>query len=193
VPPLSRRLALAVTLAFVVAVPAALGTFDSVFSSDRPHLQPPPGFTTPAVVGPATEIASGHIGAGTWHALVVRCGTGPGARASIVVVTPNGSRNSAACGAVPPGGPRPVPAFAPSTMYEGDSQTTYIYAAVAATVTQVSLDLDGRARLPGAGPSHHDIVPIDSPAARAALGLNVRFVVIAMPGDQRVVKAVARH
>jgi hypothetical protein len=109
----------------------------------------------------------------------------------VVIGLPDGSRTSAACGAVRAAGARAPAAFAPSTTYDGATQTTFIYAAVPPTVARVSLDLNGRGRdggitLPGAGPSHIDTVPTRVPAATKALGADTGFVVVAVPGDQRI-------
>lgn len=189
----ARRLTIAVAVGLALLVPGAIAAVDSLFlTADRPMIEPPPGFTVPKVVGPAVRIASGDLRAGTWSAYAVRCG----GRASIVVVSPNGSRTSAACGAVPPGGRRPAPVFAPSTFYDGDVQTTFIYAAVPFSVARVRLDLAGHAqsgtvRLPGAGPSRHELVPTSIPDAVSKLRLNVKFVVLAVPGEQDVKQAVA--
>jgi hypothetical protein len=194
--PRSQRLVLAVVIVFVLAVPAALGAFGSLFSNDRPQLSPPPGYSVPQVVGSGTEIASGTVSGGAWHAYAVRCGSGAAARASIVVVTPNGSRNSAACGAIPPGGPRAVPTFAPSLLYDGDAQTTWIFESVPSRVARVTLNLVGHAKsgpvtLPGAGPSHHELTPIENPEAQRDIGLDVKFVVLAVAGEQEIEAADA--
>lgn len=190
-----RRLVVAVALAVLLLVPGAIAAVRELFiNDDRPMLEPPPGYTVPAVSGAPVEVASGDTKLGPWHAYAVRCGSG----VSIVVVQPDGTRNSAACGAVPAGGGRPAPAaFAPGTSYDGLSQTTWIYAAVPATVAAISLDLSGRDKdgsitLPGGGPSHHEIEPRSVPRAAATLERDVKFVVLAVPGDQRVTAATAR-
>ena len=189
----ARRLTIAAAVGLALLVPGAIAAVDSLFlTADRPMIEPPPGYTVPKVAGPAVPVASGDLPAGAWHAYAVRCGT----HASIVVVSPNGSRTSAACGAVPPGGQRPAPLFAPSTFYDGDVQTTFIYAAVPYSVARVRLDLAGHARsgsirLPGAGRSRHELVPISVPEAVSKLRLNVNFVVLALPGEQDVKQAVA--
>jgi hypothetical protein len=162
-------------------------------NDDRPMLEPPPGFTVPRVSGAPAEVASGTTKSGLWRAYAVHCGSG----VSVVIVMPDGTRTSAACGAVPTNHARPAPAaFAPGTAYDGLSQTTWIYATVPSEVAAISLDLDGRAedgsmKLPGAGPSHHDVSPRAVPGAAGSLGLDVKFVVLALAGDQRVVDATA--
>jgi hypothetical protein len=175
----------------MVAVPTALGGFGSVFTNDRPQLPPPPGYSVPQVVGSGIEIASGAVGGGAWRAYVVRCGSGAAARASIVIVTPNGSRNSAACGAIPPEGPRAMPSFAPSSLYDGEAQTTWIFESVPSRVARVTLDLVGHEKsgpvtLPGAGPSHHELTPIENAVAQRDIGLDVKFVVLAVAGEQDI-------
>jgi hypothetical protein len=186
-PARTRRLVAAVAVALLLLVPGAVATVDRLFlSADRPMLEPPTGYTVPKVTDPGVVVASGKVATGPWTAYAVGCG----GRVSVVIVTRTG-RNSAACGAVRPGAPAKPEVFVPSTMYDGVAQTTWIYAAVPATVTLVTLDLRGRARdgqikLPGAGPSHHVLTPIASPQASRALGRDVKFVVLALPGDQRV-------
>jgi hypothetical protein len=186
-PARKRRLAVAVAIALLLLVPGAIAAVDRLFlAADHPMIEPPPGYTVPKVVDPGVVVASGNVSTGPWTAYAVGCGE----RVSVVIVTRTG-RNSAACGAVRPGAPTKAAVFAPSTMYDGIAQTTWIYAAVPATVNRVTLDLSGRARdgqivLPGAGPSHHVLAPISAPEAAKALGRDVKFVVLAVPGDQRV-------
>lgn len=192
----SRRLTLTLTLALLLLVPATIASVDRFFlADDRPMREPPPGFTVPRVQGPVVDVTAGQTAdGGAWRAYGVRCGT----RVSVVIVMPDGTRTSAACGAVRRGQRRAAaPAFAPATTYDGVSQTTFIYAAVPPTVAQVHVELSGRAqdgpiKLPGAGRSQLRLAPLAVADARAKLRRNVRFIVVVRPGDQRVLRATAR-
>jgi hypothetical protein len=174
-----RRLSVAVAVAVLLLVPGAIAGVDALFlTDDRPHLEPPPGYTVPKVTGPAVPVTAGELPAGSWAAYAVRCGE----RASVVVVSPTGSRTSAACGAVPPGGEWRTPPFVPSTFYDGEIQTTFIYAAVPASVARVRIELPGGVR---------ETATTAVPDAAKTLGLDVRFVVLAVPGNAHVREAIA--
>lgn len=187
-----RRLVIAVAVALLLLVPGAIAAVDHLFlTADRPRLEPPPGYTVPTPVVSGVAVASGHVSTGPWSAYAVRCGD----RVGLVIVMATG-RGSAACGAVRPGKAREASLFAPSTTYDGTAKTTWIYGAVPATVNRVTLDLSGRAQdgpvtLPGAGRSRHVLTPVAVPQAAKALGRDVKFVVLVLPGDQRVKAAAA--
>jgi hypothetical protein len=190
---LSRPLIIAFA-ALAITVPAAGGVALRLLPGDGEHAQltPPRGYVASRAVGTGVEVASGEVSSGHWIAYAVACG----GRAGVVVRLPDGSGNGAGCGAVRPGSHPAGPSFAPSTLYDGATQTTFIYAATSPAVARVRLDLAGRAedgpmRLPGAGPSHLELTPRSVPAADQALRMTVGFVVAAVPGEQDVKAAEA--
>ena len=189
----SRPLVIALAV-LAVTVPAAVGGVVGLLPGDGDHAQltPPPGYVAPRAIGTGVEVASGHVSTGRWIAYAVACG----GRAGVVVRLPDGSGNGAGCGAVRPGSHPPAPSFAPGTLYDGITQTTFIYAATPPRVARVRLDLVGRAqdgplKLPGAGRGHLELTPQSVPAADKALRMTVGFVVAAVPGEQSVKTAEA--
>lgn len=189
----SRPLVIALAV-LAVTVPAAVSGVVGLLPGDGDHAQltPAPGYVTPHAIGTGIEVASGDVSTGRWIAYAVACG----GRAGVIVRLPDGSGNGAGCGAVRPGSLRAAPSFAPSTLYDGTTQTTFIYAATPPTVARVRLDLVGRAqdgpiKLPGAGPGHLELTPQNVPAADKALRMTVGFVVAAVPGEQSVKAAEA--
>lgn len=192
-----RRLTRPLIIAFAalaIVVPTAIGGAVVLLPGDGDHaqLQPPPGFTAPRAVGTGVEVASGDVSTGRWVAYAVSCG----GRAGVIIRLPDGSGNGAGCGAVRPGAPRTAPSFAPGTLYDGATQTTFIYAAAAPGVARVRLELVGRAHdgpveLPNAGSSHLEVTPRRISAADQALRTTASFVVVAVPGEQSVEAAEA--
>jgi hypothetical protein len=189
----SRPLIIALST-LAVAVPVALGGVAGLLpgAGDHARITPPPGYVAPRAVGTGVEVASGQVSTGRWIAYAVACG----GRAGVVVRLPDGSGNGGGCGAVRPGSPPAAPSFAPSTLYDGSTQTTFIYAVTPPAVARVRLKLVGRAhdgplRLPGAGPSQVEPRPESVPAADRALRMTVGFVVAAVPGEQSVEAAEA--
>jgi hypothetical protein len=189
----SRPLIIALA-ALTVAAPAAVGGIVGLLPGDGDHAQltPPPGYVAPRAIGTGVEVASGEVSTGPWIAYAVACG----GRAGVVVRLPDGSGNGAGCGAARPGSHPAAPTFAPGTLYDGATQTTFIYAATLPSVAHVRLDLvgwaqDGPLKLPGAGPSHLELRPASIPAADKALRMTVGFLVAAVPGEQSVKAAEA--
>jgi hypothetical protein len=190
---LARPLIIALA-ALAIAVPAAVGGAIGLLPGEGDHAQrtPPPGYVAPRAVGTGVEVGSGELSTGRWIAYAVSCG----GRAGVVIRLSDGSGNGAGCGALRPGSHPALPSFAPATLYDGASQTTFIYAATAPSVARVRLELVGRAedgplKLPGAGSSQAELTPRRIPAADMALRMTVGFVVTAVPGEQAVKAAEA--
>jgi hypothetical protein len=176
------RRGLAVALAaLAIGVPGAIagGRALLIGDGDQAQIQPPPGYIAPRAIGTGVVVASGRLDAGPWVAYAVACG----GRAGVVIVTPDGSRNGAACGGIRPGAQRKVRAFAPSTLYDGQTRTTFIYATVPSKVNGVAVDLGDR------------VLELSStvvPEANRALKMDVRFIVAAVPGEKSVRRAIIR-
>lgn len=179
-----RRVMVAMAAVAVLAVPGAFGAYAPLFGGLNHAQHPaPPGFEIP-VTGPSpVEVGRGTLATGVWRAFAIRCDYASGAQSvAIAVVAPAGAAGGG-CAPAPAAGPPVSTLQPPGEFYDGQSESTFVYGAVAGDVASVELQVGG---------SSKSVEVVEPERLPDTVARGWSFFVVNVPGDRAVTSMVPR-